>query len=539
MIFGLASIGVETRVRPADPAPITAVTGSLSPVRLLRLQVRNLALEQAAGGGTLGADLDRLSVAAGGGPVSPLVAGWAASGPTPAARWAASLLGQKAPADPAARVFPTLALVAFVADASGDGRTSNGPNGGVSAMIHGSRGAGAGGEPALLAVATSSDFCAEVSAYLSAALNGIVDSKADPPAWLKQLIDLNAPQYANDPGLLRRTIGALALMTYATSLARAWTVSVLPDPLAVAYGIEGQDPVTGDVQVSVATGKDVLAAEVADCASLAKAQLASIPVAGSAVTWDPSGLGVYAKAQSAEGKLDENSAAGLTYETATESKDVAENGDPVTAQMWVSASVDRAEMSALATVVKSILLGDVAGTPTGSTAKALYQAMEPMLNSVMRPSGFAVIDVTYHTPKAFPSPIATASAPSAAVTCTVVSVSDIQSLTGGTSVKLASEEEAGSGIAYCDWTFDPFGQIAVSIYTGPNAEAVGGGVWALFKANPAVSGVGDEARWYAAGQVLVVKFGAGYAQFGVIGGVNDPRATAIRLAKLVLPKVGG
>ena len=30
--------------------------------------------------------------------------------------------------------------------------------------------------------------------------------------------------------------------------------------------------------------------------------------------------------------------------------------------------------------------------------------MEPTLNLVMRPSGFAVIDVTYHSPKASPSP---------------------------------------------------------------------------------------------------------------------------------------
>ena len=58
----------------------------------------------------------------------------------------------------------------------------------------------------------------------------------------------------------------------------------------------------------------------------------------------------------------------------------------------------------LAAIVKSILLGDAAGSPAGATAKALYQAMEPTLNVMMRPSGFALIDVTYHQPKASPSP---------------------------------------------------------------------------------------------------------------------------------------
>ena len=350
-----------------------------------------------------GADLDALSAAAGGGPVSALVAGWATSAPTPAARWAASLL-RPALADPTAAVFPTLALVAFVADATGaTPPTSNRPAGAVLALFGGSRAAGQG-KPEILTVASSSDFCAAVSAYLSAALNGIVDSTADPPAWIKQLIDQFAPKYKNDPGLLHRTIGAIALLTYATSLARPWTVSLVPDPQAVAYGIEGSDPVEGEVQLTVLSGKDVFGDDVADCASLANAQLASVPVEGSSVIWDASGLGVHAREATAEPKVDENGGAGLAYQTTTESKDDAANGDPATAQMSVNAWVDRAEMAPLAAVVKSILLGDAAGTPAGSTAKALYLAMEPTLNTVMRPSGFALIDVTYHTPKAAPAP---------------------------------------------------------------------------------------------------------------------------------------
>jgi hypothetical protein len=380
----LATLGIETRVRPSDAAPISAVTGERSAVRLLRLQVRNLALERAGGGGTRGADLDALTAAGGGGPVSALIAGWADAGTTPGAKLAATLLGKDEPLDAAAKVFPTLALVAFVADVDGGG-------GAVSSA------------PSNLLV-TSADYCSEISAYLSDALNGIVNSTADPPAWLKQLIDLYAPQYKNDPALLRKTIGALALLSYATSLARAWTVSLVPDPQAIAYGIEGQDPVSGEVDLTVDSGKDVFAGDVADCASLANAQLASVPVKGSSVAWDSSGLGAHATNVAGQSLVDENGAAALTYQTATESKDTADNGDPVTAQMWVNAWVDRAEMTALAAVVKQILLGDAAGTPAGPTAKALYQAMEPKLNVVMRPSGFATMDVTYHRPKASPSP---------------------------------------------------------------------------------------------------------------------------------------
>ncbi len=399
-IDDLASLGIETRVRPSDTAPLSTPTGDRSLVRLLRLQVRNLALEQAGGGGTRGADLDALSAAAGGGPVSTLVAGWLASARTPAATWAASLR-REAPGDPKANVVPTLALVAFLADASGNRKASGPPPEAVSVMFRGAGGAtfdGAAGQ------AASSDLCADVSAYLSATLSSIVDSTAEPPAWLKQVIDQYAPQYKNNPGLLRRTIGAIALLTYATSLARPWTVSLVPAPAAVAYGVEGQDPVTGDVNLTVLSGADVFATDVADCASLANAQLASIPVKDSLVVWDASGLGAHATEAQADPKVDENGAASLTYTTATESKDTAQNGDPVTTQVWVSGWVNRAEMAPLAAVVKSILLGDAAGSPAGATAKALYQAMEPTLNTVMRPSGFALIDVTYHTPKASPSP---------------------------------------------------------------------------------------------------------------------------------------
>ncbi len=387
-IDDLASIGIETRVQPSDAVPITAVTGQRSAVRLLRLQVRNLALERVGGGGTKGADLDALSAAAGGGPVSGLIAGWAASATTPAAKLAASVLPHGDPSDAKATVFPTLALIAFVADVGGGGGVSSGPS---NVLVSGP------------------DFCTAISAYLSAALDGIADSTAAPPPWLKQLIDLYAPKYAGDPALLRKTIGALALLSYATSLARAWTVSVVPDPQAIAYGIVGQDPVAGEVDLSVVSGKDVFADDVADCASLADAQLASIPVKGSSVVWDASGLGAHATNVAGQAQVDENGAAALTYETATESKDTADNGDPVTAQMGVSAWVDRAEMAALAAVVKSILLGAASATPAGSTVKAIYQAAEPKLTTMMRPSGFALIDVTYHQPKASPSPSQTES----------------------------------------------------------------------------------------------------------------------------------
>jgi hypothetical protein len=256
----------------------------------------------------------------------------------------------------------------------------------------------------LLAVASSSDFCAQVADYLSAAIDGIVDADAQPPAWLRQLIDLYAPQYTNDPALLRRTIGAIALLAYATSLARPWTINLAPDPSAVTYGIEGADPVQGDVVLTVSSGVNLFADDVSDCASLADAELASVPIEGSSVVWDSAGLGAHAAEVTSTTTLDSDGSASLTYETATETREAADTGDPVTAQVAVRAWVDRAEMAELASVVKSILLGEAAGSPAGETSKVLYEAMEQSLAAAMRPSGVAIIDVTYHTTKASPSP---------------------------------------------------------------------------------------------------------------------------------------
>ena len=106
-------------------------------------------------------------------------------------------------------------------------------------------------------------------------------------------------------------------------------MSLVPEPAAVAYGIEGQDPVEGGVDLTVLSGADVFADDVADCASLADAQLASVPVEGSTVVWDASGLDGHAKEAAATPKVDDLGTAGLSYVTTTESQDDAENGDPV------------------------------------------------------------------------------------------------------------------------------------------------------------------------------------------------------------------
>jgi len=120
--------------------------------------------------------------------------------------------------------------------------------------------------------------------------------------------------------------------------------------------------------------------------------------------------------------------------------------------------------------------------------------------------------------------------------CDLVSAGEIQSLTGATSVTVLG----GAGNAsVCVWQLTPDGLVSVQVYAGSDAVA-GAAVWAGFQANPSVPGVGSDARFDPSGTYLLVKVGAGYAQFSVIlAAVADHKPATINLAKLVVPKLGG
>jgi len=390
----LASIGVEVRRRPSDPAPQVGVSGEPSGLRLLGFQVRNMALEVSAGAGTPPSDLDAATEAGGGGAVTPLVVGWLSSAGTPAAALARTAMGDQDLSEPNALVFPTFVLAAFLADA-----TRRGAPAAVAADV----------PLAFLAAERSTDLCSQVSDYLDQTLQDVLDPTAefDVP-WLEAVIDQYAPMYRGNLELFRTTIGALALLAYATSVARPWTVLAIPDPEQVSYSVEGEEPVEGEVRVTVDAGGETFADDVRPCAALAGIELESAPTDGADLFWDPSGLAPHAQATEADSALDGDSGS-LSYETAMESREDAENGDPQTAEMSVLVGVDRKEMRDLAAAVGAILLGPAQGGPAGGAVVSLYQKMKPALAEMMFPAAVASIGVTFHTQ---PSPSPTVTEPS-------------------------------------------------------------------------------------------------------------------------------
>ena len=128
----------------------------------LQFQVRNIALELSTGAGITGEDLDAATTAGGGAAITPLLVGWLQSAGTPAADLARSAMEGQALAEPKAVVFPTLALAAFLADATRIGATT-------------SAGAVAEAQFTLLGASTGGDFCSQVSAYLDQTLRDVLD----------------------------------------------------------------------------------------------------------------------------------------------------------------------------------------------------------------------------------------------------------------------------------------------------------------------------------------------------------------------------
>jgi len=395
-IAAFAVAGIEVRTRPTD-TPLVPVA---QPTRLglLRFQARNLALEATVGGGNTGAELDAFTTTAGGEPLAALIVGWLAAADTEASRAAAALAD--ATADPAATIFPGAVLLMFVADLLGP------------APATGSLGAQVAIAGALTAQG-SGDFCADVSTYLSAVLAGTLDPNTpiDPP-WLAPLIDQLALVEPN-PDRLRTAVGALALLTYATSIARPWAANLSAAPSAAHYTVGGNAivPILG-FYLNVNTGDSAIAEEAAECAALADADLAGgAPDLGDEqpihVQWVTVELAPHTSA-TIEGDLQlelqpgaEVMSANLEYEVRAETEDAHDRGTARSANVTVTAIVQRLEISELQNVVRSLLNGDMGAAQP--TVAAELERLDRTLLDLVYPRGTASVTITWHDPPS-PSP---------------------------------------------------------------------------------------------------------------------------------------
>jgi hypothetical protein len=391
----LADAGVPVRVRPGD-APLVDVDVA-SPVELLRFQVRNLALEANRGGGTLGGDLDAYTEAAGGAPISYLIAGWAATGATVNARAAAELLGVTDSTEPPDLVIPGLVIAAFLGDMTRANAPRDEP---VAAGWRASRPATAEDE--------GEDFCADVARYLSASLDRVLDPELTlEPQWLQAVIETYAP-WEHDPQRIRTANGAIALMVYATSISRPWVPLLVANPRNFHHeDRDGPPSDFGDIggeqnelRLSVDTGEGSFAEEAADCAALANVTLADHEVEGTSLAWADAALlpHIVRDRSGGELELDEHGNASYEYDPIAEPSEAHNDGILNTAVAGVQVLVMRSEVVEVRDVVKSLLTGGDLGV-AAPEVQATYAKLENQLQHLLVPRALASVTVTWHTPK--------------------------------------------------------------------------------------------------------------------------------------------
>lgn len=377
----LARAGVTVRMDPGLP-PLGAVSAP-SRVEFLHFQVRNMALEASAGGGSPGSDLDEFSATDGGPAISPLIAGWARTAGTPAASAAQELLGDVAGTDSSALRIPMLVMALFLADLTpGDATGANTATAQLAA-------AATDGPPL--------EFCDYLAGYLSEVLEGILDPELPmAPDWLDDAIELYAG-IESDPERLRRAVGAMALLVYATSISRPWVVVMTAAPLSVHYIVDGSeltDP-SKSVRVSVDTGEGVFADEVRPCAELADASLAETELEGTRVTFVAPGIVKHGTDIEGDLELDENGNAALAYQTKGETREAHDEGTPRSEAVIVWAILERQDIDELKTLVQGLLTGGSLGV-AAPAVNAAYERLKPALEDRLLPRGWQAVEVTWH-----------------------------------------------------------------------------------------------------------------------------------------------
>ncbi|MDQ3492746.1 MAG: hypothetical protein M3452_05745 [Chloroflexota bacterium] len=372
---------MTVRMAPGEP-PLSEVSAP-SGVEFLRFQVRNMALEASAGGGSPGSDLDDVSAADGAAAISPLIAGWARTAGTPAAESALEMLGDIGATDPADLRIPMLVQALFLGDmVPGDSEATSSRPAGI-------RLAATNGEGA--------EFCDQAATYLSGVLEGILDPGLPmAPDWLDDAIDLYAG-IESDPERLRRAVGAMALLVYATSISRPWVVLMSAAPLSVHYIVDESelaDP-SKSVRVSVDQGEGSFADEVRGCAALAGASLDEVELEGTSVAFVAPGIVKHGTDIEGDLELDENGTATLAYQTKGETREAHDEGTPRSEIVVVWAVLERRDIDELKSLVQGLLTGGDLGV-AAPAVQAAYERLAPALEARLHPRGWQAVEVTWH-----------------------------------------------------------------------------------------------------------------------------------------------
>jgi hypothetical protein len=387
VLLALAAAGISVFERPEDTEPLVPVE-SPGPLSLLTSQFDAMVAEASAGGGTLGAELDELTLnpalwewpedsnslvtvprlplgvkEASPIPPSLLLAGYVAGADSPGAEFARTLMPDIDAARANEYSYPNLILTLFAAELareSANTSTTFVPGGlGVRALIQ-------------------TGVCSSVQGFIDTTLNALfsalqVDLGNSVPgkilggvinfllgaakAAVKEALNtLTAPVLS----VVRTIAGVIGTASIVISALRPWTVIVTPSPSATRFSIGSESPIVGTVDVLVDLGGlDEFPPDVVDCANQVGMPLPPLKPEGAPCVWTVTSTGgAVAIVDTQSAALDASAQASLTYHTLSESEETAK-GPLAQRLLRVTAGITRPQINELQAVLSNALFASL------------------------------------------------------------------------------------------------------------------------------------------------------------------------------------
>ena len=518
----LASSGVGVFADAAAVAPMLPVKEPTSPLRLLRWQARNLALEASASSGVGGQELESLTpLPDGAPPISFLVAAYVSRGDTPGARFAQALLGKQDWHHPSPIVFPSLVLDLFVSDSAraAGAAAASGPQAPPTASTQ------IGRDDDLKLVAAVG-ICSLLAGFLNGILVTVFNALTITGAtgiggffaslwnaavsFAQGVINgLVATLTAPILNLVRSAIGVVGALSMATSLLRQWRVRFDAEPFQNHFAVGSEAEQTGSLKLRIDNSEfGDWPADVVDCAAQVGMELPSLTASKNAhIDWEVSGVPDYGRQTQRDDRLRDDKTAVFAYATNHETEEAAKRGARREGLIIVRAGIERTEVTQLRDLLQRMILNSVP-PPAAQIVNPILERIGGdilrRITSLADVRGTGRVQITFHgSPEPSPSPSASAqgSPLASANPCSLITTAEAAAPFPGSHAQ-SGVSSAGPGEIDCTYIVsNDYGTIAVvriGVLTGsetPDQAFARAGA-----ANPRVGdepGIGDRAVAYS------------------------------------------
>jgi hypothetical protein len=415
-IEALAMAGILVQRDPNDLLGYRPVEGKASPLRFLRWQVQNMALELSAGAGQRGDELDALiDTQPGAPPPSYLLAGYVAAAETTGGELARRLMGGRDWARAPLQTFPSLVMALCASDLALDtpAEATVRPLAYVPAPVSGAL--------AIPAV----DACGLVGGYVEQVVNSLFNALkvAVPQSGIGKvlaqiwnfLVDLAqtgvelALELLTDAvlGIVKAIAALVGIGSLVLSALKVWTISLQADPGDTRFGVGGEI-IQGEMRVRVTNGGlGEWPAEIVSCAALGGVALPDLTPSGAKLSWKLTEAPIdLVQIASDPGLLDDDGRATLVYLTNNEPEEQAK-GEPREGLLTVKATVDRPDLEQLKNAIADLSFSALPGIVQtvlvpilGNKAKSIASG----LVSLAAMNATRTIPVIYHELQPTPTP---------------------------------------------------------------------------------------------------------------------------------------